>query len=119
MLLLATALVAVTPGIRTPTGNIDCFVSHRVLHCAIRSAAYHPRCADLDWHGWELTARGRVEITCSGGVLYDTPPRFVTLAYGRTWRSGPFTCVSRRVGLSCRNLAGHSLFVSRDSWSRR
>jgi hypothetical protein len=119
MLLLATVLAAVTPGIRTPTGNIACFVSHRVLHCEIRSAAYRPRCTDLDWHGWEMTARGRVQITCSGGILYDTPPHYVTLAYGRSWHVGPFTCVSRRTGMSCRNLAGHALFVSRDSWSRR
>jgi hypothetical protein len=119
MALLAAALLAVTPGIRTPSGNISCFVSHRVLHCELRVADYRPRCADLDWHGFELTARGRVQITCSGGILYDTPPRYRTLAYGRTWRYGPFACDSERRGLTCRNAAGHTLFVSRQSWSRR
>ena len=119
MSLLAALLLAVTPGIRTPTGNISCFVAHRVLHCAIRSADYRPRCSDLDWHGWELTANGQAQITCSGGILYDTPPAYRTLAYGRTWRAGPFRCVSQRVGLTCRNAAGHALFVSRQRWWRR
>ena len=119
MHLLIAAIVALAPGIRTPSGNISCFVSHGVLHCAIRSASYRPRCVDLDWHGWELSARGRVEVTCSGGILYDSPPRYRTLAYGDTWRSGAFSCTSRRTGLTCRNAAAHSLFVSRESWSRR
>ena len=47
-----------------------------------------------------MTATGRVGITCSGGILYDpreAPPRYLT----------------------CRNRAGHGLFVSRQSWSRR
>jgi hypothetical protein len=76
VLLLATVLAGLTPGIRTPTGNIDCFVSHRVS-------------------------------TAQSAALPTT-------------RAAPTsTCVSQLVGLSCRNLAGHSLFVSRDSWSRR
>ena len=33
MPLLVAAILAFTPGIRTPTGNVSCFVSHRVLHC--------------------------------------------------------------------------------------
>ena len=119
MTILAALLLAVTPGIRTPTGNISCFVSHRVLHCEIRSADYRIRCPDLDWHGWELTAEGRVQITCSGGILYDSPPVYRTLAYGRTWRVAAFVCTSQRVGLTCRNAAGHTLFVSRQRWSRR
>lgn len=119
MALLAALVLAVTPGIRTPSGNISCFVARDVLHCAIRNADYRIRCADLDWHGWELTARSPVRITCSGGILSDTPPRYRTLPYGRTWRHGPFTCRSQRVGLACRNAGGHELFVSRQRWSRR
>jgi hypothetical protein len=119
MAILAALLLAITPGIRTPSGNISCFVSHRMLHCGIRSADYRIRCRDLDWHGWELTARSRVRITCSGGILYDSPPRYRTIAYGSTWRLGPFACTSQRVGLTCGNAAGHTLFVSRQRWSRR
>ena len=116
MAFLAAALIALTPGIRTPTGNISCFVSHRVLHCELRVAAYRPRCADLDWHGFELAARGRAQVTCSGGVLYDRKPAYRTLAYGRTWRFAAFTCVSRITGLTCSAGNGHGLFVSRQSY---
>ena len=116
MTLLAAAVLAFTPGIRTPTGNISCFVSHRVLHCELGHSDYHPRCADLDWHGFELAAAGRVQITCSGGILYDTKPIYRTLAYGRTWRDAAFVCTSRRTGLTCTNRTGHGLFLSRQSW---
>jgi hypothetical protein len=124
--LLVAAIVAFTPGIRTPSGNITCFVSHRVLHCELRAADYRTalrrRCRDLDWHGFELAAAEPAQVTCSGGILWDPrqgPPRYRTLAYGRTWRSGPFACASRRRGLTCTSRSGHALFLSRQSWSRR
>jgi len=116
MHLLAAALIALTPGIRTPTGNISCFVSHQVLHCALRVADYRPRCRDLDWHGFELSTHGRAQVTCSGGILYDEKPRYSTLPYGRTWRVSAFTCVSRITGLTCTSGSGHGLFISRQSW---
>jgi hypothetical protein len=68
---VVAAVIALTPGIRTPTGNVSCFVSHHVLHCQLRHADYRPRCADIDWHGFELAARGGPRVTCSGGILYD------------------------------------------------
>jgi hypothetical protein len=43
-------------------------------------------------------------------------PGYVTLAYGKTWRHGPFTCSSDVTGVTCRNRAGHGLFLSRQSW---
>lgn len=116
MALLVAAVIALTPGIRTPSGNISCFVSHRILHCAIRSSQYRPHCVDLDWHGWELAATGRPQVTCSGGILYDEKPTYRTLAYGRTWKVAVFTCVSRITGLMCSSPSGHGLFVSRQSW---
>ena len=51
--------------------------------------------------------------------MYDIgrdTPRFVTLAYGKTWRSHGFTCVSRLSGLTCTNGARHGLFLSRASY---
>ena len=44
------------------------------------------------------------------------PVRYVTLAYGRTWHSGAYTCRSRVTGLTCTNRAGHGLFLSRLSY---
>jgi hypothetical protein len=50
----------------------------------------------------------------------DTPtsPQAKVIAYGRTWRGGPFTCSSRTTGLRCSNRAGHGFFLSRQRWSR-
>jgi len=124
------------PGFHSPSGNIRClFVpgsrgpsgsSPSVLHCSIAAASYaqalQERCIagpSVDWHGFELAAAGRGRVTCSGGILYSPAtqrPTYVDLAYGRTWRQGAFTCVSRTTGVTCRNRAGHGLFVSRGSW---
>ena len=43
-------------------------------------------------------------------------PTYVTLPYGKSWRQGAFTCVSRIAGVTCRNRAGRGLFISRQSW---
>lgn len=122
MPLLAAAILAFTPGIRTPSGNIACFVSHGILHCEIAQAAYRPRLQQrclaresLDWHGFEVAAAERGRVTCSGGILYDTPPRYRTLAYGAVRRIGAIRCTSRITGLTC--TAGmHGLLISRQSW---
>jgi hypothetical protein len=127
--LLVTLAVTPLPGIRTPSGNISCFAERKppVLFCRIRQADYAKRleahCAappiQVDWAGFELSARRRGAITCSGGVLYDPAtqrPTYVTLGYGRIWRTGPFTCRSAVTGLTCRSRAGHMLFISRQSW---
>jgi hypothetical protein len=63
----------------------------------------------VDWAGFTLGKRTKGSVECSGGTLYDpdTPhPRYVTLAYGETWRHGVFTCTSRTTGVTCRNPAG-------------
>ena len=81
-------------------------------HCA--SAPYY-----VDWAGFSLSANGKGVVACSGGPAYDPQtehPRYVTLAYGKTWRQGPFTCRSATTGVTCTNRAGHSLFVSRGAW---
>jgi len=129
----AAAVAAKTPlpGIRTPSGNISCFVvpGHpSMLRCTVERAAYsaqlQQRCmttATVDWHGFELSPFRKGTFTCSGGILYnpDTQsPRYATLAYGKDWVRGPFTCYSRVDGLSCGNHTGHGVFISRESWRR-
>jgi len=125
------ALAAKTPipGLVTPSGNIRCFETPRppvTLHCEIRSSSYgaplQQRCitrATVDWHGFELGARTKGAVTCSGGILYSPDTERIvyrTVGYGTTWRSGPISCVSTRSGLTCRNGAGHGLFISRERW---
>jgi hypothetical protein len=112
------------PGFRSPTGNIRCELgdpSH--LFCSIGVAAYAPRMqalciappTSLDWHGFELDAAKRATRVCSGGMLVR-PIRLPALRYGASWHRGPFTCVSRITGVTCRTRAGHGLFLSRESW---
>jgi hypothetical protein len=116
------------PGVRTPTGNIRCLLlsgQGRGLLCTIDHAGYaarlRQRCiapggAGVDWHGFTLSPTGKGLLNCSGGILYTRRPRYVTLEYGRTWRAGPFICISTRTGLTCRNGRGHGLFLARESW---
>jgi hypothetical protein len=128
-LVLAGGALAKTtlPGFRSPSGNIRCFrnaESPRVLRCSIGHAAYSKRLTahcgaapiGVDWGGFELGATRKAAITCTGGVLYDPSTQRLptaTLAYGRTWRSGPFTCVSRVTRVTCRSRSGHGLELSR------
>ncbi len=126
------AAAARLPGVRTPSRNIGCFyvpirlTAHANLLCDIKQAVYSKalqhRCSSpptgLDWHGFSLPDAKKGEIVCAGGIMYDPrdTPTFVTLAYGRKWHYGPFTCRSRVTGLTCTNRAGHGLFLSRESW---
>jgi hypothetical protein len=122
--MLALFLLAALVGIHTPTHNISCVDTGPSLICNIGhadySAALQHRCisppTSLDWHGFELSARGKGQIVCSGGALIMGRVSYTTLAYGRTWRHGSFTCTSRVTGLTCTNRAGHGLFISRASW---
>jgi len=121
MPLLLALIAAIAPGIRTPGGNISCFVgAGKTLHCDIVRAAYRPTLqqlctsrASLDWHGFDLAPGNRGVPACSGGTLGS--PRYRTLAFGATWHSPPFTCVSRDAGLTC-TTGSHGLFISRRSW---
>lgn len=128
----SAAQAAPLPGVKTPTRNISCFyvpikpTTHGNLLCDIKTSSFsraqQNRCqarTGLDWHGFELSDRGKAQPVCTGGVLYDIgrdTPRFVVLAYGRTWRSHSFTCRSRLAGLTCTNGHGHGLFLSRASY---
>jgi len=125
----AVASPSPIPGFRSPSGNIKClYVPGRpgILRCEIRQADYaktlQNRCMagpSVDWHGWELSPTGKALVTCSGGILYNPgsqKPTYVTLPYGKSWRQGAFTCISRITGVTCRNRAGHGLFISRQSW---
>ena len=123
----ASASAETLPGFRSPSGNIGCFVTGGpVLLCEIRRASYadalQQRCitrADVDWHGFQLARRGSGAVTCTGGILYDPDsqhPSTAVLRYGRVWKSGSFTCASRRSGVTCFARSGHGLSVSRERW---
>ena len=123
------------PALESPSRNIRCVYATTIdprnpggLFCTLGAASYtarlQNRCLDdhgqdgsgVDWHGFALGPRGRGEVVCSGGVLWFGSPRYAVLAYDHTRRLGPYTCTSRRTGLTCTNGHRHGLFLSRESW---
>jgi Family of unknown function (DUF6636) len=123
------------PGLQSPSGNIRCLYAATTdarnnggLFCTLGTASYaralQDRClsangqhgSGVDWHGFTLGAQGRGEVVCSGGALWFGSPRYAVLAYGRSRSLGPYTCTSRRTGLTCTNGHRHRLFLSRESW---
>jgi hypothetical protein len=121
------ARAGTVPAFRSPSGNISCaFVAKPgMLFCNIVQSSYaqrlQARCmqpdgSGVDWHGFELSSRRAGQVTCSGGLLVMGTLRYVTVPYGETWRRGAFACTSRVTGVTCRNRAGHGVFVSRGSW---
>ena len=106
---------------RTPSGNIGCVYSTGLgspadLRCDIRSRLrprpHKPHGCQLDWgDSYEMTATGRVGVTCHGDTAIL--PNSRVLHYGSRWRQGGFSCLSRVSGLRCRNRAGHGFLRSR------
>jgi hypothetical protein len=118
---VAPAASAVVIQFRTPSGNIGCvyasdFGHKPSLRCDIRSGLKpkppRPKSCDLDWgDSYEMGVTGRAFVTCHGDTAID--PRSHVLRYSRTWRKPGFACISKRVGLRCRNRSGHGFFLSR------
>jgi hypothetical protein len=119
------------PGIRSPTGNISCFlvsggpdlllcsIAHSSYATALQARCMRPNGSGVDWHGFALRPAKRGELNCTGGILYDSGkyrPLYVTLPYGKSWHRAAFSCDSRRTGVTCTNAAGHGIFVSREKY---
>ena len=115
-------------GFRSPTGNIKChYDPHglgspnptRLVRCSLDHADYaaalQRRCLAGDWHGFTLMPARKPFLFCPGGASGDRIT-YTTLAYGKSWRRGPYTCTSRVTGVTCRNGTGHGLFVSRQAY---
>ena len=98
---------AATKQFRTPSRNIGCLYSTSggpgaFLRCDVLSEG--------DNGGFKLRRRARrIHIT---DTVYDN--RSPVLQYGKRKRYGPFTCASRRSGLTCkRRSTGHGFKLSR------
>jgi len=122
------------PGFRSPSGNISCLFipsssgAPATILCKLAHADYakalQARCmgstgAGVDWHGFSLPAARKGAVNCSGGILYNPTtqhPRYITLAYGKTWRQKMFSCTSQLNGVNCSNPSGHGMFISRQTW---
>jgi hypothetical protein len=117
------------PGFRSPSGNIHCYYDPKayapngtkpLLTCGLRHADYamrlQRRCLAGDWHGFGLRANTKPTLFCTGNPNFSIRPVYTTLAYGKSWTRGRFTCTSRITGVTCRNAGGHGLFFSRQSY---
>jgi hypothetical protein len=118
----ASATTAKIVHFRTPSKNIACayspaeFGHAATLRCDILSGLKpqpQKRC-ELDWVGAVMTRRGKAHPLCAGDTVHDK--RAPILRYGQTWKHRGFGCRSRRIGLKCRNRAGHGFFLSRQRW---
>jgi hypothetical protein len=104
---------------QTPSKNIGCLYSPSLerrpayMRCDILSGLRPKPTAscELDWTGYTIQADSRARPTCAGDTVYDSKARI--LAYGKTWRQGPFRCISRRTGLHCTNATGHGFVLAR------
>jgi hypothetical protein len=114
-------------GFQTPTRNIVCggYTGSQPawLRCDISSGLRpkpsRPKGCQFDFGGTlTLGAAGRARIGCVSDAVLPDPSKARILAYGQTWRYGPFTCRSAKTGLTCRNLKGHGFFLSRAGWHR-
>ena len=94
---------AAAGGSQTPSGNIVC--TYRTgftaeIACDVRSAGVL----------YFMERRGYPEV-------YDRTRHlraYRTLGYGRTIRTGAFTCRSRSAGLRCTNRGGRGFFLSQE-----
>jgi hypothetical protein len=106
---------------RTPSGNIGCAYTGAggstkgYLRCDIgtglRPRPRKPASCELDYgSGYSMSDTGRASVVCAGDTVLR---QGFVLRYGKTWRSGGFTCASRIAGLRCTNRNGHGFFLSR------
>jgi len=116
-LALPAAAQSVSFHFRTPSGNIACFGEASFVRCDIARTSVKPPpkpdSCEFDWgNAFGLGQRSRGRRLCVSDSTFGARR---VLRYGQTVRLGRrLSCTSRRAGLTCRNLAGHGFFLSRD-----
>jgi hypothetical protein len=97
-------------GFMTPSQNIACNSgphNESTLSCVVFSESTAAQGQKV----WRLEDSGRpTTAIVMANIGTDVP----TLDYGRTWKRGPLSCVSRSTGLTCQNHEGHGFELSRE-----
>lgn len=104
---------------RSPTGNIHCAImtgDWASARCDMDqltpSYRNRPYDCEQDWgDAFEVGARGGGYLPCHGDTVSD--PSAFMLGYGRSVSLGPFTCTSRKTGMTCTNAQGHGFQISK------
>lgn len=107
-------------GFTSPSGNIGCILSEKLLRCDIdeRNWTPPPRAADCPdmigyGQGISLNPTGPATFVCAGDTtLRGGPP----LAYGEYQAGGGMSCNSEPSGMRCSNSDGHGFFLSRQRY---
>lgn len=113
---------------QTPSGNITCLLGAyptgssakpdtQFVRCDVNRTATRvprrPADCDFDWGAvLTLSPKGKAEF---GACVSDAVGPGSVLAYGKSIRRGPFTCVSRTTGLTCTSTSRHGFSASRES----
>jgi hypothetical protein len=93
-------------GFMTPSQNIVCNSDEDAFRCVVFSDA-----TPDGQKAWTLSVSGRPTVAIvQANVGTDVP----TLGYGRAWKRGRYSCISRRAGLTCQNHDGHGFELSRE-----
>lgn len=113
--LAAVALSATVPA--AAQAGIAPFVTpSKQIYCAyISDGGGQIRCDALflNDRGFLLKTTGKARKIKITDTVAD--PEAPVLAYGKTFRRGPFRCTSRRAGLTCEHRSnGHGFFLSRE-----
>lgn len=103
--------------LRAPGNTVACEVDRATavgplkgqpaLSCTVISAQFQT--ASRGQRIWAVGRTGGTRAFWVMGNVADTTP---TLAHGRTWSFGGFTCTSHPAGLTCRNQNGHGFMLS-------
>ncbi len=120
-LMVSATLRADPPGdaFRMPSGNVSCVVtadeSGAFLRCDLSENQARipkpPQDCELDFgNAFALGLHGKATRLCAGDTVAGGHP---VLAYGQTWSSRGFTCLSRKQGVRCTNADGHGFELSR------
>ena len=107
---IAVPAVAKDVVFQTPSKKIACRIYDEGTGLVIRCDLFF-----LNDRAVRMTRHGRARLIHVTDTIGD--PKAPVLHYGKTRRVGPFTCTSRRSGLSCHNRSGHGFTVSREHQS--
>jgi hypothetical protein len=116
-----TAAAQSLKAFQSPTGNIACIATAKVVRCDIAERDWSPpphpaSCPDeVDFgQGIQLPSSGAAQFVCAGDTALN--PSAPKLPYGSSSQVGTIACTSAESGISCSNASGGSFTISRQSY---